>query len=100
MQRWWFHDDDKAKDDVTTVNNDRNSEQRRQHTFRVLVNQTLQPWEVIAVSGECNSLGNWLLEHSVKLHCEKGMCDMTVIIYDIYCYYQSNNMAIYLYTCK
>lgn len=73
MQRWWFSDDDKAKDvNIKTVTSVENSAERR-HTFRVLVNQSLQPCELIAVSGECSKLGNWLLEHSVKLVRDKGM---------------------------
>lgn len=72
MQCWWVNDDAKAKDvhvDVSAIDHG----VERRHAFRVLVNHSLQPWEVIAVSGACNSLGNWQLEQCVKLHRERGM---------------------------
>lgn len=44
----------------------------RLHTFRVLVNQHLQPNECVAVTGECSSLGRWLPAHCVQLNQENG----------------------------
>lgn len=44
----------------------------RLYTFRVLVNQRLQPGERVALTGECLSLGNWLPANSVQLNCENG----------------------------
>lgn len=80
MQRWWFNDDDKSKDvHVEVASIDRSAERR--HTFRVLANHSLQPWEVIAVSGACSNLGNWQLERSVKLHREIGMCLYALFIH-------------------
>lgn len=42
------------------------------HTFRVLVNQRLEPSEQIAVTGECSSLGSWLPAKCVHLNRENG----------------------------
>lgn len=44
----------------------------RPHTFRVLVNQRLEPNERVAVTGECSSLGNWSPAHCVQLNRENG----------------------------
>lgn len=44
----------------------------RLHTFRVLVNQRLEPGERVAVTGECSSLGSWLPAHCVQLNREYG----------------------------
>lgn len=44
----------------------------RLHTFRVLVNQRLEPSERVAVTGECSNLGRWLPAHCVQLNRENG----------------------------
>lgn len=44
----------------------------RLHTFRVLVNLKLEPGELVAVTGECSSLGRWLPAHCVQLNHENG----------------------------
>lgn len=44
----------------------------RLHTFRLLVNQHLEPGECVAVTGECSSLGCWLPAHCVQMNRENG----------------------------
>lgn len=44
----------------------------RLHTFRVLVNEKLEPGERVAVTGECTSLGHWLPAKCVQLNREYG----------------------------
>ena len=76
MQRWLFgrsSEDASAESSQgpangqTPVGND-----GRLHTFRVLVNQRLEPNERVAVTGECSSLGRWLPAHCVQLNRENG----------------------------
>ncbi|XP_055295430.1 glycerophosphocholine phosphodiesterase GPCPD1 [Sitodiplosis mosellana] len=74
MQRWLFGNNSEAisaessqgpANGQTLVGND-----GRLHTFRVLVNQHLEPGERVAVTGECSSLGRWLPAHCVQLNRE------------------------------
>lgn len=44
----------------------------RWHTFRVLVNQHMEPIERVAVTGECSLLGRWLPAKCVQLNRENG----------------------------
>lgn len=50
----------------------------RLHTFRVLVNQHLEPGECVAVTGECSSLGCWLPAHCVQMNRENGECQLFI----------------------
>lgn len=76
MQRWFFGNSSDATSaessqgpatGQTPVGND-----GRLHTFRVLVNQRVEPGERVAVTGECSSLGHWLPAHCVQLNRENG----------------------------
>lgn len=78
MQRWWF------LDNKTNTSNQSSSyavptksvekyDQERNWNFRVHVTQKLQPFEQIAITGECSSLGKWISQHCVYLRCDEGM---------------------------
>lgn len=78
MQHWLF---DSGNSDASTIGessqgsiNSRKpvGNNGRLHTFRVLVNQRLEPGERVAVTGECSSLGRWLPAHCVQLNRECG----------------------------
>lgn len=76
MQRWFFGNSneaapaDSSQGPVSTAAATTNN--GRLHTFRVLVNQNLEPGERVAVTGECSSLGRWLPAHCVQLNRENG----------------------------
>ena len=78
MQHWLF--DSGNSDASTIVESSQGSISGRKpagnngrlHTFRVLVNQRLEPGEHVAVTGECLSLGRWLPAHCVQLNREYG----------------------------
>lgn len=77
MQRWIF---DNASSDATVGESIEGSSNARKpvgndgrlHTFRVLVNQRLEPGERVAVTGECSSLGRWSPTQCVQLNLENG----------------------------
>lgn len=80
MQRWFFGAD---KSNGTTIESSNLSHLNhgtasidrsggRKHTFRVLVNYTLEPNEHVAVTGEGSRLGNWSPAHCVQLNRENG----------------------------
>lgn len=78
MQHWLF---DSGNSDASTVGessqgsiNSRKpvGNNGRLHTFRVLVNQRLEPGERVAVTGECSNLGRWVPAHCVQLNRECG----------------------------
>lgn len=72
MERWFFGED---KANGTTAGKQQmqlTETSGRRHTLRVLVNQSLQPNEHVAVTGECSCLGNWLPARVVQLHRENG----------------------------
>lgn len=72
MERWFFGED-KANGTAAGMQQMQLTESSgRRHTLRVLVNQSLQPNEHVAVTGECFSLGNWLPARVVQLHRENG----------------------------
>lgn len=76
MDRWFFGNtsDESATElskDPTNVKNSPGNNGRI-HTFRVLVNQSLEQAERVAITGECSSLGRWLPAHCVQLNRENG----------------------------
>lgn len=82
MQRWLcdtFSEDASAPE--TLINHTEsqeisieqpNSNAGRLHTFRVLVNQHMEPNERVAITGECSTLGRWLPAKCVQLNRENG----------------------------
>lgn len=86
MQRWFFDNFDAdasavdAHSERQQVNDAANAEQQvsrdsrdgRWHTFRVLVNQHMEPIERVAVTGECSLLGRWMPANCVQLNRENG----------------------------
>lgn len=93
MQRWCFSDDksktseETAQFDATnfnqnnsgTWNSSGSGQLERKHTFRVLVNQHLEPIEMVAVTGECKHLGQWMPANCVQLSRENGECEEKVL---------------------
>lgn len=72
MERWFFGED-KANGTTESMQHMQLTEPSgRKHIFRVMVNQTLEPNEHVAVTGECFSLGKWLPAHVVQLQRENG----------------------------
>lgn len=80
MQRFFFNKDNaepssslltlnQNKSDTFTPKPDGNG---RLHSFRVLVNQHVDPNERVAVTGECSSLGHWLPARCIQLIRENG----------------------------
>lgn len=74
MQRWFFGGGKESGNESSQgPSNEQNPPpDSRLHTFRVLVNQRLEPSERVAVTGECSSLGRWLPAHCVQLNRENG----------------------------
>lgn len=70
MLRWFENDDDKA--DINLSRTQKEQFSGRQHTFRVLVNQHLEPGDRIAITGDCKALGSWLPARCVLLSRESG----------------------------
>lgn len=72
MERWFFGED-KANGTTECMQQMQLTEPSgRRHTFRVLVNLSLEPNEHVAVTGECGSLGNWMPARVVQLQRENG----------------------------
>lgn len=90
MQRWWYLDDknkivNNSVDYFTqanTLTNNATDENERQWTFRVLVTQTLNPFEGVAVIGECSALGKWLPQRATFMTHEEGMCGLCFCYFD------------------
>lgn len=82
MQRWFFDGDgttetvaNQSSSTIIIHNNALKPDQNgRLHTFRVLVNQYLDPNERVAVTGECSTLGHWMPAQCVQLNRENGKC--------------------------
>ncbi|XP_049277115.1 glycerophosphocholine phosphodiesterase GPCPD1 isoform X2 [Anopheles funestus] len=81
MQRWWFLEENgDAKDTSSSTSQKTESSVKkpkqptpagdRRYTFRVLVTYDLLKDETIAITGSCESLGNWDSEQCVQLHPE------------------------------
>lgn len=73
MHRWVFGGEELATHKTEPY--DRpvgNNGQLIHHTFRVLVNQRLEPGERVAVTGECACLGRWMPADCVQLDRETG----------------------------
>lgn len=73
MQRWWFLDNKKTatgppSDYIIPPKSEEVNSGERQWTFRVLVTQSLNQFEGIAVTGECAALGNWIPQHCLFLN--------------------------------
>lgn len=74
MERWFFGED-KANGTAAGMQQMQLTDPTgRLHTFRVLVNQSLEQNERVAVTGECFSLGNWVPARVLLLQRENGEC--------------------------
>lgn len=80
MQRWWYLDEknkivNNSVDYFTPTNvmaNSATDADERQWSFRVLVTQILNPFEGIAVIGECSALGKWIPQRATFMTHEEG----------------------------
>lgn len=72
MERWYFGEDKANGTSESMQQMQLTDPTGRKHIFRVLVNQPLEPNEVVAVTGECSSLGKWLPARVVQLQREFG----------------------------
>ena len=78
MQRWWFLDDKNGtltSGSVTTQKTKKTNVpvgDGYQHKFRVLVTQSLLRDEIVAITGNCDSLGNWDPQHVVQMKLDDG----------------------------
>lgn len=77
MHRWWYSDEnnekgDKAHSDKSRKSLNNRSSSPKQWRFTVLFNQSLNPYETIALVGNCDELGNWDNDHAVILKKEEG----------------------------
>ncbi|XP_052866164.1 glycerophosphocholine phosphodiesterase GPCPD1 [Anopheles cruzii] len=77
MQRWWFLEENGDAKDVSAKLESSGKKAKppkpsgdRRHTFRVLVTCELLKDETVAVTGSCESLGNWDPEQCVQMHPE------------------------------
>lgn len=75
MQRWWYSDDkfnggDKVQKSRKSPT--KKSELTKKWKFSVYVNQELNMYEKIALTGSCDELGNWDSDQSVLLSQENG----------------------------
>lgn len=76
MQRWWFLDDNKAKDGRNGSTFARSLEKTKidenKWQFVVLVNCDLNNYEKLAITGNCEELGNWDPNKAVLLSQLEG----------------------------
>lgn len=85
MQRWFFDNFDadasavdahpERRQETDAANGEQASRAGRDgrwHTFRVLVNQHMEPIERVAVTGECSLLGRWMPANCIQLNRENG----------------------------
>jgi len=77
MHRWWYSDENNEKGDRAHSEKSRKSLNNRssspkQWRFTVLFDQSLNPYETIALVGNCDELGNWDNDHAVILKKEEG----------------------------
>ncbi|EAT33377.1 AAEL014346-PA [Aedes aegypti] len=78
MQRWWFLDEKNGSASSLTSSPGTSTKKTkpskpvgdRRHKFRVLVTYELLKDETIAVTGNCEALGNWEPEHCVQMQLE------------------------------
>ncbi|XP_055539673.1 glycerophosphocholine phosphodiesterase GPCPD1 [Wyeomyia smithii] len=77
MQRWWFLEEkDTAANSVTSLSSNVKKTKPletagdRKYNFRVLVNYELLKDETIAVTGNCDALGNWEAERCIQMQPE------------------------------
>uniref|UniRef100_A0AAG5CWB2 GP-PDE domain-containing protein n=1 Tax=Anopheles atroparvus TaxID=41427 RepID=A0AAG5CWB2_ANOAO len=84
MQRWWFLEENGEAKESPLPSSSPSKQQDptekkpkqpkpagdRRHTFRVLVTYDLLKDETVAISGSCESLGNWDPQQCVQLHRE------------------------------
>lgn len=89
MQRWWFLDEkDGSASSLTSAAGTSTKKSKpakpagdRRHKFRVLVTYELLKDETIAVTGNCEALGNWEPEHCVQMQLEDG--EYLIVCYQI-----------------
>uniref|UniRef100_A0A0K8TR97 Putative glycerophosphocholine phosphodiesterase gpcpd1-like protein n=1 Tax=Tabanus bromius TaxID=304241 RepID=A0A0K8TR97_TABBR len=79
MQRWWVVDDKAALDamDISPSTSIRSRNmgdavEGRQWTFKLVMNHDMLPNEMVAITGECQSLGSWAPAHCVIMNNEEG----------------------------
>lgn len=99
MQRWFFDNlssdasgaevhvehaqaNETARSGETSSGNQPNRD-GRWYTFRVLVNQHMEPIERVAVTGECSILGRWLPAKCVQLNRENGKISNNICLVTI-----------------
>jgi len=67
MKRWWLINETETAGKGDCKSKSLPSEVSRKWTFRVILNRVLDPREIIAVSGSCDSLGNWNVSQALQL---------------------------------
>uniref|UniRef100_A0A182ML41 GP-PDE domain-containing protein n=1 Tax=Anopheles culicifacies TaxID=139723 RepID=A0A182ML41_9DIPT len=109
MQRWWFLEENgEAKGTSSSTSQKTESSVKkpkqptpagdRRYTFRVLVTYDLLKDETIAITGSCDSLGNWDPEQCVQLHPENGKLILHYCSTNITVSIQSKYFATFVYT--
>ncbi|XP_062545257.1 glycerophosphocholine phosphodiesterase GPCPD1 [Armigeres subalbatus] len=91
MQRWWFLDEKNGSASSLAsssgVASKKTKPQKppgdRRHKFRVLVTYELLKDETIAVTGNCEALGNWESEHCVQMQLEDGSTNIWYLEIDL-----------------
>jgi hypothetical protein len=80
MQRWWFLDDRKGASKPEVAQKMRKPVSAagggNLHKFRVHITETLLRDECVAITGNCEPLGNWDPQHAVQLKLEDGECNL------------------------
>ncbi|XP_021700231.1 glycerophosphocholine phosphodiesterase GPCPD1 isoform X1 [Aedes aegypti] len=91
MQRWWFLDEKNGSASSLTSSPGTSTKKTkpskpvgdRRHKFRVLVTYELLKDETIAVTGNCEALGNWEPEHCVQMQLEDGSSNIWYLEIDL-----------------
>lgn len=80
MQRWWYSDYVNGGDKVQKSRKSptKRSELTKKWKFSVYVNHDLNLYEKIALTGNCDELGNWDSDQAVLLSQENGESDITI----------------------
>ena len=75
MQRWWYSDDKaNCKDNIPKSKRSpsKKSELLKNWKFSVLANVDLNLHDRIAVTGDCDELGNWEVDNCILLNHNEG----------------------------
>lgn len=83
MQRWWFADDKANSKDLVPKCKKSPSKKsetvEKKWTFSVLVNMDLNMHEKVALTGDCDELGNWDPDGSLLLNQSEGMISVGTV---------------------